>query len=62
MILKINGSNRSVDLVHLALEGTPPQKTFSQKKPAPKSKNLYGISKLGDGRFCLLSSQGFTIW
>ena len=28
----------------------------------PKKSSLYGLSKLGDGRFVLLSSKGFTIW
>jgi hypothetical protein len=24
--------------------------------------NLYGLSKLGDGRFVVMSNNGFTIW
>lgn len=28
----------------------------------PKRSNLHGLSKLGDGRFVVMSIKGFTIW
>ena len=77
-ILKINGRNRSFDLVYLINLNNIPEliqhvKQSSQKyKGMPKHSNLanksskvinlHGISKLGDGRFAVLSNHGFTLW
>lgn len=34
-------------------------KSSTQK---PQRSSLHGLSKLGDGRFCVFSNQGFSIW
>lgn len=67
MILKINGRNRSIDLVHLIpLNKEQVENPASSKATPPKNQkqkiNLYGLSKLGDGRFVVMSNKGFTIW
>ena len=67
-ILKINGRNRRIDLVHM-LTLWNKQEVNSKQQPQGASKiqketksHLYGLSKLGDGRFVVLSNNGFTIW
>jgi len=85
-ILKINGRNRTIDLIHLvnvqqyssasgqggqaaSTPGGQPQskgrggKGSSQSQNVqPRRSSLYGLSKLGDGRFVVMSNKGFTIW
>lgn len=63
-ILKINGRTRRIELVHLItlwnqLDQQSRSKGSNQK---PQRSSLHGLSKLGDGRFCVFSNQGFSIW
>ena len=71
MILKINGRNRTIDLIHLinilAPNVQPPvaskqTKSLSDISKQNKKLNLFGLSKLGDGRFIVMSNKGFSIW
>jgi hypothetical protein len=58
-ILKINGRTRKIELVHLITlwNKLDPAKQTSGLKPfKPQKSSLYGLSKLGDGRFVVLSN------